>query len=114
MLGVAKRWTDRFQGDPVQVFHHARNGEASIHRAFFDEMNGVQPEASAPAVPVSIVMGREDESVPFAMVREVWEEWTASGKLVRGSRFVEIGGGDHSLLEWVTVIAGEIRTYLSA
>jgi hypothetical protein len=54
-------------------------------------------------------MGRNDESVPFDWVRGVWEEWTLSGKLAHGSKFVEIAGGDHGLVEFVDVIANEIR-----
>lgn len=107
-VGVGKRWRERFTGDPVRVFHHGANGEMPIHRAFFDEMNGVEPETRTPLAPVSIIMGREDESVTFSMVRGVWEEWTASGSLPKGSRFIEIAGGDHSLVAWVDVIAREI------
>lgn len=107
-MGVGRRWHLRFTGDPVRVLHHAINEEAPIHRAFFDEMNEVQPESKTPPVPVSIVMGRQDESVPFDMVRGIWEDWTSSGALVKGSRFIEIAGGDHSLVAWVDVIAGEI------
>lgn len=110
-MGVGRRWHLRFTGDPVRVFHHATNEEAPIHRAFFDEMNEVQPESKTPPVPVSIVMGRQDESVPFDLVRGIWEDWTSSGTLVNGSRFIEIAGGDHSLLEWVDVIAGEIVSF---
>ncbi|HUP47760.1 MAG TPA: hypothetical protein VNA04_03115, partial [Thermoanaerobaculia bacterium] len=83
--------------------------EVPIHRAFFDEMNTVQPEQSPPAVPVSVIMGREDETIPFSTVRDVWEEWTASASLVRGSRFVEIAGGDHGLVDFVDIIEREIE-----
>ena len=107
-VGVGRRWHLRFTGDPVVVFNHAANEELPIHQAFFDEMNDVQPESLTPPVAVSILMGREDESVPFSMVREVWDAWTSSGSLVTGSRFIEIAGGDHSLLAWVDVIAREI------
>lgn len=108
-VGVGDRWATRLAaGDPVRVFNHAVGGEAEIHRAFFDEMNHVQPEKIAPAVPVMVIMGREDETVPFSMVRGVWEEWNASGALVGGSRFIEIAGGDHGLVRWVDVIAREI------
>jgi alpha-beta hydrolase superfamily lysophospholipase len=109
-VGVARRWHTRLPaGDPLRLFNHATNSEEEIHRAFFDEMNGVQPENETPAVPVSIVMGREDETVPFTMVRGVWDAWVASRALPAGSRFIEIAGGDHSLLAWVEVIASEIR-----
>ena len=109
-VGVARRWQTRLAaGDPIRVFHHAMNGEAEIHRAFFDEMNDMQPELATPDVPVSVIMGRNDETVPFAMVRGVWETWIASGALPQGSRFIEIAGGDHGLVSFVEVIAREIR-----
>ncbi|HEX6178682.1 MAG TPA: YqiA/YcfP family alpha/beta fold hydrolase [Thermoanaerobaculia bacterium] len=112
-VGVARRWHTRLAaGDPVRVFNHAIGGDAEIHRAFFDEMNDVQPELATPPVPVSVVMGREDETVPFEMVRGVWESWTASGTLPAGSRFIEIAGGDHGLVAWVDVIAREIRAQI--
>jgi pimeloyl-ACP methyl ester carboxylesterase len=109
-IGIGDRWHARLSpGDPVEVFNHARNGPATIHRAFFDEMCRVHPDQEPPAVPVSIVMGRSDETVPFEVVRTRWEQWTASGRLVRGSRFIEIAGGDHGLVDWVDVIAREIE-----
>ena len=109
-IGVRDRWHARIgKGDPVEVFNHARNETALIHRAFFDEMCSVRPDEDAPVVPVTVIMGRNDESVPFEIVRTRWEEWTASGQLVRGSKFIEIAGGDHSLVSWVTTIATEIR-----
>ncbi|HEU4521548.1 MAG TPA: YqiA/YcfP family alpha/beta fold hydrolase [Thermoanaerobaculia bacterium] len=108
-IGIGDRWTARFgPEDPVEVFNHARNGKAWIHRRFFDEMCGVHPDAEPPQVPVSILMGRKDESVPFDIVRARWEEWTESSRLVSGSRFIEIAGGDHGLTGSVDVIAREI------
>jgi hypothetical protein len=53
-------------------------------------------------------MGRNDESVPFDLVREVWESWR--GEIVPGSRFIEIAAGDHSLVSYVDVIAREISS----
>lgn len=109
-VGVARRWHVRLAaGDPVRVFNHALGREAEIHRAFFDEMNEVQPELETPAVAASVIMGRNDETVPFSMVRGVWEGWTSSGALAAGSRFIEIAGGDHGLVAWVDVIAREIE-----
>ncbi len=107
-IGIGDRWKSRLaEGDPVMVFNHARNAQAPIHRAFFDEMNGVRPDADAPAVHVSVIMGRNDESVPFAVVRSTWEGWQP--KLVPGSRFIEIAAGDHGLVAHAPVIAREIR-----
>ena len=109
-LGVGKRWASRIPpGDPVSVFNYERNADAPIHRAFFDAMNSVEPEAEAPSVPVTVIMGRKDETVPFDLVRSVWDEWELSGKLRPGSRFLEIREGDHSLVGHVDVIAREIR-----
>jgi pimeloyl-ACP methyl ester carboxylesterase len=108
-IGIGDRWHTRLEpGDPVKVFNHARGGQALIHRAFFDEMCLVHPDQDPPSVPVSIVMGRADESVPFEVVKTRWEQWTASGNLMRGSRFIEIAGGDHALVDWVTLLAREI------
>ena len=113
-LGVGKRWASRIPpGDPVMVFNYDVNGEAPIHRAFFDQMKTVEPEAHAPAVPVVVVMGRKDETVPFDLVRSVWEEWERSGALKPGSRFIEIPEGDHSLVAHVDVIAEQIRSFVN-
>lgn len=107
-VGVGERWITKLPaGDPVLVFNHARNGDAPIHRAFFERLTDIKPEAEPPPVRVSIVMGRKDETVPFSLVREVWEKWQIG--IVPGSRFIEIAGGDHSLVAHVDVIAREIR-----
>jgi len=107
-IGIGDRWIKSLPaGDPVRVFNHARNAEAPIHRAFFEQLTRIRPESAAPVTPVSIVMGRQDESVPFALVRDVWERWQRG--LVAGSRFIEIAGGDHGLVAYVDVIANEIR-----
>ncbi|HEX9148458.1 MAG TPA: hypothetical protein VF958_04770, partial [Thermoanaerobaculia bacterium] len=58
--------------------------------------------------PVVVVMGTDDESVPFEHVREHWRGWEGSGRLLPGSRFVEVAGGDHGLVEHVPAIAAEI------
>ena len=107
-VGVGERWITKLPaGDPVLVFNHARNGDAPIHRAFFERLADIKPEAEPPPVRVSIVMGRKDETVPFSLVREVWEKWQIG--IVPGSRFIEIAGGDHSLVAHVDVIEREIR-----
>ena len=112
-VGIGNRWTARLPaGDPVEVFNHARGANAKIHRRFFEEMKQVQPETEPPATKVVIFMGRKDETVPFDFVRGVWEEWTESGRLVSGSQFVEIAGGDHGLVGYVELIADAIRRVL--
>jgi pimeloyl-ACP methyl ester carboxylesterase len=60
--------------------------------------------------PVIVIMGRQDESVPIEIVRDVWSRWQTSGKLREGSRFVEIPEGDHGLTSHVDRIAEEILT----
>lgn len=114
-VGVGERWGSKLPaGDPVEVFNHARNGTASIHRAFFEKMATVRPEAETPRAKITVIMGRNDESVPFEWVRGVWETWTRSGKLVAGSKFIEIAGGDHGLVAHATLIAAMIRTSLKS
>ncbi|HSP15070.1 MAG TPA: YqiA/YcfP family alpha/beta fold hydrolase [Thermoanaerobaculia bacterium] len=109
-VGIGERWRSKLPpGDPIEVFNHARNAQAPIHRAFFETMAAVQPEHEAPEVPVTILMGRNDESVPFSWVRNVWEEWTRGARLVAASKFIEIAGGDHGLVAHVETIANEIR-----
>jgi pimeloyl-ACP methyl ester carboxylesterase len=109
-LGVAQRWKERLPaGDPIVVFNHARNGDASIHRAFFEQIDKVRIDERPPAARVTVIMGRHDETVPFDLVRERWEAWEASGDLAPGSKFVEIAEGDHSLVAESELIAREIR-----
>ena len=108
--GVGERWGSRLPpGDPIEVFNHARNGKAPIHRAFFEKMATIRPETEAPRSPVTVIMGRKDESVPFEWVRGVWEAWTQSGNLIAGSKFIEIAGGDHGLVAHAGLIAAMIR-----
>lgn len=109
-IGIGDRWLRKIgPGDPIEVFNYARNANAMVHRAFFEQMAGVTPDAESPRTRVTIVMGRNDETVPFALVREKWEAWTASGGLVAGSKFIEIAGADHSLLRYVAEIAQQVR-----
>lgn len=108
-LGVAERWRrDTPPGDPIMVFNHARGENAPIHRAFFEQMGELHIDAVPPPVPVSIVMGRNDETVPFDGVQRTWRAWEASGHLAPGSAFLEIENGDHGLTAHVAVIAREI------
>lgn len=112
-VGVGERWGSRLPaGDPISVFNHARNGNAPIHRAFFEKMVTIRPETEAPRSRVTVMMGRNDESVPFEWVRGVWESWTQSGKLIPGSKFIEIAGGDHGLVAHAGLIATMIRESL--
>lgn len=112
-VGVGERWRSKLPaGDPVEVFNHARNGNAPIHRAFFEKMVAVRPEAETPSSKVTVIMGRKDESVPFEWVRGVWEAWTRSTKLIAGSKFIEIAGGDHGLVAHAALIAAMIHESL--
>ena len=105
-LGMASRWiTILPAGDPITVFNHARNADAPIHRAFFERMARVEVDRDPPSQPVVVIIGRNDETVPFDGVLERWREWEASGRLAEGSRFVEIPDGDHGLVVFAEEIA---------
>jgi uncharacterized protein len=109
-LGLESRWLQGLPpGDPVLFFHHGEGRELAIHRRFFEEMTRVQADREPPAVPLSVLMGKRDESVPFDTVRGVWKRWKESGQLPSGSRFIEIADGDHGLVDFVDRIAEEIR-----
>ncbi|HEX6973778.1 MAG TPA: YqiA/YcfP family alpha/beta fold hydrolase [Vicinamibacterales bacterium] len=104
-IGVVHRWMETLpEGDPVTVFNFARNADALIHRSFFEEMSALRVDQTPPPCPVTAIMGREDTTVPFAMVEERWREWESSGQLVAGSRFIEVAEGDHSLVEHARII----------
>lgn len=108
-FAVARRWSERIPPgtDPLRVFNHARNAEALIHRRFFEQMLEVEPERTAPPVRTTVIMGRRDESVPFADVESVWKRWEADG-LAPESKFIEIADGDHGLVAYAPVIADAI------
>jgi pimeloyl-ACP methyl ester carboxylesterase len=109
-LGIAERWEKKIPpGDPVMVFNHARGHDAPIHRAFFDQIAKVRSDVSPPRSRVVVIMGRNDETVPFQRVSDVWTEWERSGKLAPGSRFIEISDGDHGLTASANLISDEIR-----
>jgi predicted esterase YcpF (UPF0227 family) len=109
-LGVARRWSEALpDDDPIHVYNHVLDREVPIHRRFFEQMSTLEIDLAPPPVPVTVIMGRLDESVPFAIVSETWERWVESGELVEGSRFVEVPDGDHSLTENGDLIAEEIR-----
>ena len=113
-LGVSDQWLSRIpEGDPVVVPNYATEEDAPIHRAFFEQMAALRLDETPPPVRVTIIMGSRDESVPPARVAAVWRSWQSSGALVKGSKFVEIPDGDHSLTAHVDAIADEIRALLS-
>jgi len=105
-LGMVSQWiTILPAGDPISVFNYARNADAPIHRAFFERMARVDADRDPPSQRVAVIIGRNDETVPFSGVLERWREWEGSGRLAKGSQFVEIPNGDHGLVEFVEVIA---------
>jgi predicted esterase YcpF (UPF0227 family) len=104
-LGVARRWKEKIPaGDPVIVYNYARAEDAPIHRKFFDQMTNLHVDDEPPLSRVTVIMGRQDETVPFDIVAETWERWRASGKLVAGSEFIELPEGDHSLVAHAEII----------
>jgi len=108
-VGFGRRWIEKLApGDPLLFFHHAEGRELPIHRRFFEDLARVEGDREPPPVPVVVVMGTRDESVPYDHVRRVWRAWEESGKLAEGSRFVEIAGGDHGLVDSAGTIAREI------
>ena len=108
-LGLVREWLPTLPpGDPVEVFNHARNANAPIHRAFFEQVAASDADREPPPVPVTTFMGIDDETLPFERVEAVWQRWRPHA--APGSRFVAIPGGNHSLLSSVVEIATEIRT----
>jgi pimeloyl-ACP methyl ester carboxylesterase len=108
-LGFGRRWIEKLPpGESLSFFHHGEGRDLMIHRRFFEDMAAADWERDPPETPVVVIMGSSDESVPFGAVRRVWESWEASGRLREGSRFLEIPGGDHGLIDQVDLIAGEI------
>jgi predicted esterase YcpF (UPF0227 family) len=109
-LGVARRWQTKIpDGDPILTFNHARNAEAPIHRAFFEQMTRLHVDEDPPPSRVTVVMGRRDETVPFDVVEETWQRWEASGRLAAGSSFIALDEGDHGLVAHSGVIADAIQ-----
>ena len=109
-LGIADQWTAKLPpGDPIEVFNYALNQRMPIHRAFFEQMSRVDIDRHPPPVPVTIFMGRKDETIAFERVAAVWKRWQASGELIAGSKFIEIPEGDHGLTAHVAEIAPEIH-----
>ena len=111
-LGIADRWRTLLpDGDPILVFNHARNAEVPIHRKFFEQMFHVRVDRNPPTSPVTVIMGRNDASVPFDLVENTWRQWQP--RLAPSSKFIAIEGGDHGLNEHVALIAREIRAAIS-
>lgn len=114
-LGFAERWAAKLPpGDPLMLFHHGEGKDLPIHRRFFEDMASVDVDREPPPVPVSILMGTRDESVPFAQVLEAWRRWETSGRLAPGSRFQAIEDGDHGLTEHGAEIESAVRERLAA
>jgi alpha-beta hydrolase superfamily lysophospholipase len=110
-LGFGSRWREKLpEGDPIRFFHHGAGQMLAVHRGFFEQMARVDADAMPPQVPVKILMGRKDESVPYTTVEGVWRRWESTGLLPSGSRFIEIPEGDHGLLDHVDRIAEEVLT----
>jgi pimeloyl-ACP methyl ester carboxylesterase len=114
-LGFGSGWIDTLPkssnppaGDSVSVFHHGEMREMPIHARFFEDMARLDLESAPPPIPAVLIMGDCDESVPIDGVRSVWTAWEKSGRLPPGSKFVEIAGGDHGLVDHVGRIADEI------
>ncbi len=112
-LAFGERWSAKLPaGDPLQLFHHGEGRELPIHRQFFEGMADVAVDDHPPPVPVSIVMGTADESVPFEQVAAVWKRWESSGGLAPGSRFHAVAGGDHGLTAHGEAIEAAVRERL--
>ncbi|MGH9316071.1 MAG: YqiA/YcfP family alpha/beta fold hydrolase [Thermoanaerobaculia bacterium] len=110
-LGLGESWVEKIPPeDPPVFFHHGEGRELPIHRRFFEEMTRVAADREPPPVPVAVLMGRNDESIPFETVREVWKRWEKTGQLASGSRFIELPDGDHGLVDFVDRIAEEIQS----
>ncbi|HEV7765353.1 MAG TPA: YqiA/YcfP family alpha/beta fold hydrolase [Thermoanaerobaculia bacterium] len=108
-LGVARRWQTKIaDGDPIIVFNYARNGDAPIHRHFFEQMTRLHVDEEPPPSRVTVVMGRKDETVPFDVVESTWRGWESSGRLAEGSRFIVLDDGDHSLVSHADIIRDAI------
>ncbi len=96
-------------GDEVELYHHGEERPLPIHRRFFEEMARVRVDETPPPVPVSVVMGTDDETVPYAQVADAWARWEASGRLAAGSRFHRVAGGDHGLVAHGDEIESAVR-----
>lgn len=110
-LGFGRRWIQNAApGDPVRFYHYGQGRDLEVHRRFFHQMAENTIDQEPPPQSVVVIMGEEDESVPFAGVEAAWKRWEASGRLTPGSRFLSIPGGDHGLIGSVDRIAEVVRS----
>ena len=110
-LGFGRRWIENAApGDPVRFYHYGQGKELEVHRHFFRQMAENTIEQEPPPQKVVVIMGEQDESVPFAGVAEAWKRWESSGRLAPGSRFVSVPGGDHGLIGSIALITGVVRS----
>jgi predicted esterase YcpF (UPF0227 family) len=113
-LGFHERWKEKLpESDEFDLFHHGEERLLPIHRRFFEEMALVRVDQAPPPVPVSVVMGTDDETVPYAQVADAWARWEASGRLAKGSRFHRVAGGDHGLVARGDEIESAVRERLA-
>ena len=113
-LGFHERWKEKLpEGEEFDLFHHGEERPLPIRRRFFEEMALVRVDEAPPPAPVSVVMGTEDETVPYAQVAEAWARWQASGQLAKGSRFLRVAGGDHGLVAHGDEIESAVRERLA-
>jgi predicted esterase YcpF (UPF0227 family) len=113
-VGFGERWKDKLpESEVFEVFHHGEGRPLPIHRRFFEEMALVRVDETPPPVPVSVVMGTEDESVPYAQVADAWGRWEASGRLAPGSRFHRVARGDHGIVAHGDEIESAVRERLA-
>jgi len=113
-LDFHERWKEKLpEGEEFDLFHHGEERPLPIRRLFFEEMALVRVDETPPPVPVSVVMGTEDETVPYAQVAEAWARWETSGRLVKGSRFHRVAGGDHGLVAHGDEIESAVRERLA-
>ena len=113
-LGFHERWKEKLpEGEEFDLFHHGEGKTMPIHRRFFEEMAEVRVDAAPPPVAVSVVMGTNDESVPFTQVADAWKRWEDSDRLVSGSRFHRVEGGDHGLIAFGDPIEAAVRERLA-
>jgi pimeloyl-ACP methyl ester carboxylesterase len=113
-LGFHERWKEKLpEGEEFELFHHGEERPLPIRRRFFEEMSLVRVDDAPPPVPVSVVMGTEDETVPCAQVEDAWARWEASGRLAKGSRFHRVAGGDHGLVAHGDEIEAAVRERLA-
>jgi pimeloyl-ACP methyl ester carboxylesterase len=113
-LAFGERWKEKLpESDVFELFHHGEGRPLPIHRRFFEEMALMRADEAPPPVPVSVVMGTEDETVPYAQVADAWARWEVSGRLAPGSRFHRVAGGDHGLVAHGDEIESAVRERLA-